>query len=886
MKHYVCGARSWWARVYGAALHAFPIEFRERWAADMRLAFGDRIRAVLAARGHVPLGLIVREVSNALTTGLQERIHSSNHPADMLHTQDIRYAFRLLARSPGFTLLTVLVLGGGLGLSTFTFSFLHTAMIRPLPLGEGDRIVRLMRLEQGRETSVDAADLPSLRASRAVTDVGGYIRREVILGREGDRRVLDATVTDPALFAVARTPALLGRALLPSDAEPGAEPVVVLSYRAWEVAFGGDRSALDAEVTLNGVSTRVVGVMPEGFGFPVAQDVWMPMPVNASALARPGTEFLSVFGRLGPGVTPEEAAAEATARLKASMVARDSTGQETARNAMIVESFPAAQIGEGRVLVFTLLNVLAALILLLALVNVTTLLTARANERVRETAVRMALGAPTGRLVMQGMWEGIILCVAAGVVGTAGVAWGLDAITQWTRANMEGNMAFWWVWRMDRVTLLSAGAFITVAIAVLGSVVSVRAVRTNVREVMQDGSARSGSRRDGRLARVLVAAQVTIVTVLMFVGVMSGVMAQRVVTIDPGYDPTNLLQVDLSPPAERFASDDARAAVFRGVEARLAEHRALDGVLLRARLAREGERGTFVLRDARSSGTLPNANVLATLGSMSTLGIDVIQGRAFEVSDDVTRPPVALVSRSVASRYWAGQSPVGHQLRLAAVGDTTRWRTVVGVVSDLPYGDPFARDRSTDAIYLPLLQAGVPSTEVIVRHRANEVAGRQALHDVFGAVDPLLVPGFVFRAEEVIQKSGLVTTGLTKLFGACFAFALLMAVAGTYGLMSRSIGLRTREIGVRRALGASDAMATRMLLTQGARQLGVGTVVAAPVLAVIGAATTHYLPLSGTLAATVAVAVSLSIVAVVLAATWLPTRKVLRVALRDALWRD
>src|SRR5215207_300318 len=130
---------------------------------------------------------------------------------------------------------------------------------------------------------------------------------------------------------------------------------------------------------------------------------------------------------------------------------------------------------------------------------------------------------------------------------------------------MEGNMAFWWVWRMDRVTLMSAGAFITVAIAVLGSVVSMRAVRTNVREVIQDGTARSGSRREGRLARTLVAAQVTIVTVLMFIGVLSGIMARRIVTIDPGYDPTNLLQVDLTPPAERFGTDDAPAAVFTGV---------------------------------------------------------------------------------------------------------------------------------------------------------------------------------------------------------------------------------------------------------------------------------------------------------------------------------
>ena len=452
---------------------------------------------------------------------------------DMLHAQDIRYAFRLLARSPGFALLTILVLAGGLGLSTFTFSFLYTGMMRPLPLGEGDRIVRFMQAVGDRRMPLDVADVSMLRSSmKSVRDVGGYTQREVIVGREGERRVLDATVTDPVLFSVARTHAFLGRALLPSDAEPGAEPVIVLAHRTWQVAFGEDRSIVNTIVAIDGVATRVVGVMPEGFGFPVTQDAWMPRPASVTPAIRPGSELVSVFARLTPTATQAQASAEATSLLRAGMIARDSTTSAVARYAVAVESYPAAQIGEERTLVFTFLNLLAGLILVLALVNVTTLLTARA------------------------------------------------------------------------------------------------------------------------------------------------------------------------------------------------------------------------------------------------------------------------------------------------------------------------------------------------------------------AVDPLLVPGTVFRASEVIEKSGLVARGMTKLFGGCFIFALLLAVAGTYGLMSRSIGLRTREIGVRRALGATDSVAARMLLGQGARQLAVGTLIAAPILIVIGVAATAYLPLGGVTAAASGVVVSVAIVAVVLTATWLPTREALRVPLRDALWRE
>jgi len=817
----------------------------------------------------------------------REDLHSNARPRSNVHLQDIRYALRLLARSPGFSLLTVLVLAGGLGLSTFTFSFLHTAMIRPLPLAEGERIVRVDAVVEGRRQAIDAIDVAQLRGSLAtIHELGGYTGRQVVVGREGDRRIVDATVTEPILFTVARTPALYGRTLIAADAAPGAEPVIVLSHRTWEVVFGGDRSILDSLVAINGITTRVVGVMPKGFGFPVASEAWLPLPATTLDASEAGVESLRLAGRLAPGVSHDRAAAEVTPLLQRAVTARDSSIRREAVGAS-VESFPSVQFGEERTLVFTVLNLLAALILLLALVNVTNLLLARANERIRETAVRLALGASSGRLVMQGMWETIILCVSGGVLGTAGAAWGLAAITRWTQANMEGNLAFWWVWRMDHVTLLCAGAFVTVAIAALGSIVSRRTIRTNVREVMQDGSARSGSRREGRLSRALVVTQVTTVTVLMFVGVLSAVMARRVITLDPGFATTRLLQGGILPPPARYETAAARTAVFRDVHARLAEHEALEGVLLRSTLAEQrSEAGRFALRDTRQTGAPPSAYVVATLGDLSTIGVEVLEGRALAGSDDAGRTPVAMVSRSLAARYWRGASPVGDQLRLTGVGDTTQFLTIVGVASDIPYGDPLARDRSPDAIYVSTLQAGIDYSAFLVRYRASEPAGREALLQAFAGVDPLLMPDSVQPYDEVLRKVGLIATSVSRLFAACFAFALVLALVGTYGLMSRSIGLRVREIGVRRALGASDASVTRLLLGQGGRQLAVGTLVAAPILLAVGAAFMHYFPISAWITLSAGVLVSLSIVALVLMATWVPTRDVLRVTPRDALWRE
>jgi ABC-type antimicrobial peptide transport system permease subunit len=249
---------------------------------------------------------------------------------------------------------------------------------------------------------------------------------------------------------------------------------------------------------------------------------------------------------------------------------------------------------------------------------------------------------------------------------------------------------------------------------------------------------------------------------------------------------------------------------------------------------------------------------------------------------------VAVVSRAMAQRHWPGKSPVGERIRLPGTGETgnDQWRTVVGVVEDVMYGDEFSRNRGPVAVYIPLAQHDAKWATVTFRHRGDAAAAQAALHTTVGAIDPLLVPSKVTTYDEVLEKSGLIARSVSRLFAVCFAFALLLAVSGTYGLMSRAIGMRTREIGVRRALGATDASIKRLLLGQGGRQLGVGAVVALPLMLLVGLFFSRFLPIAPWLAVASGVAVSISIVAVVLAATWVPARRALRVAPRDALFRE
>lgn len=883
--------------LYRLLRRAYPRSFRDDFGRDMDETFADQWRAA-RARGEWSMArLAIVTLTDTIAEATRARMTSLPAPSDMLHLQDVRYAFRLLARSPLFTLLTLVVLAGGMGVTVFTFSFLYTAMLRPIPLSGGERIVRLQAVEDGSVRSFDAADFARMRPQIAtLSDVGLWNSRDVVMGSAeggGARRVLETTAVEWTLFDATRNPPALGRAFRPDDEAPGAAPVIVLSHRTWILAFGGDSTVVGRRVLLNGVSTEVVGVMPPGYGFPVAADSWVPLGSAVREATEPGRYAVSAFGRLADGATREQASQELETLLRRARsdrppVAADSSGT---RLGVLVRSFPMAQMGDEGPYVFGILNLMAVLILLLACVNVANLLLARANERSRELAVRLALGASRARLAIQALWEPVALVTIGGGLATALAAWGLGVVNRWAQQHMEGNLAFWWVWGMDTPTIIAAGGFMTVTIAALGGVMAVRATSTRFHDVLRDSGTRAGGRGAGRAARALVVTQVATVTVLLFFGVLSGIAAHRFANMNPGYDTTRLLASSVEPEAARYATADARRALWTRLYDGMSAWPEVEHVVVRARLGEgDDESGALEFGDGRSlaAGATPRAWVQGVLGSLEALGIATLEGRPLTPGDRDGQAGVALVSRAAAQRHWPGKSPVGERVRLPGTGETGEdtWRTIVGVVDDVMYGDEFSRDRSAVAVYVPLTQHDAGWVTLLFRHRGDAAAAQAALHTTVTTVDPQLVPSKVSTYDEILEKSALIARSVSRLFAICFAFALLLAVSGTYGLMARSIGMRTREIGVRRALGASDRSIQQLLLGQGGRQLGIGAVVALPLMVLVGLAFARFFPIAPWLALSIGVGVSLAIVAVVLAATWIPTRRALAVAPRDALFRE
>lgn len=888
-------------------LRSYPAHFRDLYALDMEETFVDQLRQARREGILALLLLLLTSTADTVTNGWHERLAPQPKGSAMFHWMDVRYAMRLLRRSPMFSLLTVMVLSGGLGLAIFTFSFLHTAILKPIPVSDGDRVVSI-RQEVGTNSSpFDAVDIVAMRTgARTLTDVGVYTSRIFVLGDDTHPRVIDATVADWSMFAFTRARPALGRMFKHEDAERGAEPVIVLSQRLWRTAFGSDSGIVDRTILLNNVRTHVIGVMPTGYGFPVASEAWVPLANDVMSTSRFGENEFQVYGRLAPGVNAERAHAELrvlykrareTDRANASGDVARKIGEQNIISDVAVETFPMAQVGEDGPLILTVLNILAGLILALACINVTNLLLARSNERVRETAVRLALGASRSRLVMQSMWESIILCVAGGAIATAIAAWGLDAINAWTKANLEGNMAFWWVWGLDQSAVIAAGLFVTATIAVLGVVVSGRATSLQFVAVLKDGSARSGSRREGRVVRTLVVTQVATVSVLMFFGVLAGIVAYRVANIDVGFDTRRVMTTVVGLEGDPYAKPELRATMWTNVQRMLSVAPAVNHVLLRRTIgALTDESGEFELKDQAVSDktTKPRAYIQALEGDVSTLGVTLHSGRLFDSRDAQGGAPVVIVSQAFVDKYFAGVAPLGRQIKIAresAESSTDapvagQWRTVVGVTSNLVLGVPLSPTRSAIALFIPLPQLNPRDAEILYTHRGDEAAGQVALYNTLRTLDPKILPPDIRSYDDVLQKTSLIAISTAKLFAVCFAFALLLAVSGTYGLMARNIGQRTREIGVRRALGATDATVIRLLLGQGGRQLGIGVVISLPLMALVGLGFSKFFPIGALTALASALMVGTSIVAVVLLATWIPTRRAVAIELRDALWKE
>jgi putative ABC transport system permease protein len=784
---------------------------------------------------------------------------------------DIRYALRTLHRHRVFALTAILTLGLGIGANTAIFSAVNGVLLRPLPYPDPDRILTIW----GRHPAIgrESASLPDFldwRKARSFSGMAAWANAAFTVTGTGEPEVVSGALVTPNYFRVLGAPIPLGRDFRDDEAR-GAARVVVLSQGYWQRAYGGRSDIVGSRITLGGVPYTIVGAGARGLALPAEVDIWAPFQTDTTLGRR--NDFLQVIGRLAPGATAE------TAEVELATIARRLEAEYPASNAgwgVELIGLHERIVGEIRPALLVFLGAVA-LVLLIACANVANLMLVRVAARERELTIRAALGASRRRLVRQLLTESVLLALAGGVLGLGLAVWVVSAL----RALDPGTLP-----RLDAVRLdaraLAFALVLSVGTGLLfGVVPAVRARRFDLRGGLAEGGrALSGARSAARTRSALVLAEVALASVLLVGAALLLRSFVGLTRVDPGVSVDGILTARVTLPRSRY-DDPARQVAF--ADALLDRARALPGVASAAlgsaapvddavpywaiALAGVEQPPPDVVQDAVVYRASPEY--------FHTFGLPLIRGRLFEASDRTDRTPVAIVSQGLARRYWPGGDPVGSRLTFGDPTDSaTSWMTVVGVVGDVRQDG--AVSPAYPQIYVPFAQLSNRSVVVALRTGRNPLALAAPLKQALAGVDPSLALSQVTTMEQRVAST-LARPRVNALLLAGFAAtALVLAALGIYGVIAYSVVQRTRELGIRVALGASADAVLGMVMRQGLTPVMIGLAIGLGVAAA-GSRVLRSL-LYGVTATDLATygAVAAFLTAVAAAASYVPARRAAR----------
>ena len=753
----------------------------------------------------------------------QKRAARVRAAGDLL--QDVRYGVRKLWQEPGFSAAVVAVLALGIGATTAMFSVVDAVLLRPLPFEHDEQLVMLDGLEvpfrspDGESYPRSAPALTDLDSMRAVfSGYAAYAPGSLNLTGAGSPVRVNVTLVTPSFFSTLGVRPALGRPFTPEEGEPGAPPVAILSHGLWLRQFGADPGVLERTIGLNGVQYRVIGEMPRGFAFPAETELWTPLPVPFTlADFEPFRMYLpsSVIARLAPGVTREQAGQRLLALVNAYREARPagsgSDGQVTA--AELVRPLRDVLVGQRRTALLVLMGA-TALMLLIACANVATLLLSRSATRRREVAVRSALGATPGRILRQLLVEALVLSLAGAALGVVIAHAAVGALDALLPAGLVGIAPP----RVDARVLAFA-----LVIGVLAGIVSgvwpgLGAFRADAIEAIKPGGPVGATARGAaRLRRVLVTAELALALVLL---IGAGVMLRSFLALlatDPGVRPERVATLELTLARATYGNLAARRAFFEDVLERLYATPGIAAAAVVSELPLKGRQGVSLSvraagKPAPSRDELVFAHyVTITPDYFRALGIPLLRGRTLAPAVDSAGPGEVVIDEALAEQLWPGEDPVGQGLVIA----DELPRTVVGVAGNVRAGaldDP----EVIPQMYLSLAERAPSYAAIVARGTLPEAALMRHLRDAVRAVDPSQAVYNVRTMEQVIADAIAPRRATTTLIAVFGALAVLLAGIGVYAVVAFSVAQRTREIGIRMAMGARTKDVLRLVLREGA----------------------------------------------------------------------
>jgi putative ABC transport system permease protein len=749
---------------------------------------------------------------------------------------DCRYGLRQLRKNPGATAVMVFTLALAIGATTAIFSVVYGVLLRPLPYPDSNRIMAVFEVSsKGHRTHLADPNFDDFRdQSRSFQAIAKYHDDIASVSGTSQPTRTAIAVVSPDFLKVFGIQPILGRDFSASDAKKGAGPTVLVSYGYWSQHLGSLRDLSQSHLKIDGAVYSVIGVLPAEFQFPRDVSLWLPTDLEGENQSRTAHNYLAV-GRLRDGVTVEQANQDISAIARRIHETSSEQGDYLLKDGIVLPLQDSIT-GEARPALLILLGAVGFL-LLVACANVANLLLAQASVRERELAIRSALGAARGRLIRQFLTEAFLLSLVGGGLGVLGALGGVAGLVSLAPESLP---------RLESVSIsipVLAFAFLlsTAVAAGLGAFTAARATSGDLRKGLEEGGrGQAGSQGSQRVGRVIVAAQIAITLVLVVGAGLLGRSLMKVLEVNPGFRVDKIVTMDVTLPwVEDPKAKAGQGIFFSNLIDRLKQIPGVRKVGAASALPLEGgfPDGMFLLmtqseipKSMDGFGALQQQKErigvadfgVATDGYFQVLGIPLIRGRMFDEHDGANSPHVAVISESLARDRWPKQDPIGHTIEFGNMDGDLRLLTIVGIVGDIHDYGLDAPPRPT--VYVNLLQRPPSAITVTMLSDADTRLVSSAARGILQDLDPEIPTRFrtfsqVYSASLGSRRFNVILIGF---FGLT---ALLLATAGVFGVMAYSVSRRTREIGVRVALGADSGDVLRMILGQGLRTIFVGVAI-------------------------------------------------------------
>ncbi|GAC19743.1 FtsX-like permease family protein [Paraglaciecola arctica] len=824
---------------------------------------------------------------------------------------DIKYAARLLAKKPAFTALTVLIVAIGLGLTLYTYSLLNSLVFTPLTLNNDKPIYAVEAQYDYTHLSrrpADPFDLYKLKNElNLLEDLGVYQEGTTFVGGAGANtaiRKFNSTYVSWNIFEFAGVQPILGRGFSPEDHFEGAEPSVVLSYEVFQNYFRGDESVVGTMVPLDAEPNRIIGVMPEGFAFPAIAEIWQPLPQVSVAATERSYNGVFGFARLADGVTLSQLRTEMDAystelstRLDEDMNWRINTDGKY----LSAEPFKKAAITQYYSM-FMAMFVVVFLILLLACINVGNLLLARVNQRFKEIAIRVAMGVPRKRLILQMLWESIFICSIGGLLALLLAAWGLEISNQvFDQTYAVDNLKpFWWHVQIEANGIFLLISAVVAMIFITGYIPAWRALSGDFNAVLRDGTRGAIGKKAAQASKVLVISEIFLSCVVLMMASILLSTSYSAGIADYGVETENRLTAQLQLPPVSFgirrdtefehADRLKRSAFYYALKDELESQPNIQAVAMMTELPGRGEGTSYYEIEGREAPVYNenpySNNEGVAKDSWRALGMRIIQGRDFDHRDIGEGVLSIIINESIAKEFFPDGDAIGQRVRRANPGNKGEWNTIMGVVSDTFHGSTMRSSSTSYNSYHIMDNWGLFRVNMAMHYTGLQVEAEKTLLQAVDKVNTDVGVYHIQSYDNLIKQPMMLVVAVSKVFLLCGIIAAFLAASGIYAVASNSISQRTQEIGVRRALGSSDAGIMRLFMLQASQQLAIGLTIGIGLSIWLVNFMSETMIINDLSYVLGMLGVPLLIIFMVLLATFIPTKKVVLMEPSEALHHD